>query len=217
MREVSRNSAKKVKNHEINGLWEAAKFNSRLQTTEIALGHGVTSGDLWKLGYQYGEIDTNGNVDASKNTGNITRQTVSFSGLAQPFVQTYRYDSLDRIAEAIEKVNGNQTWKQTFGYDIYGNRNAFYQIIGSQVMTMNNLTLPTVDQNTNRFAINQGYGYDKNGSITTDPAMPKADNLLSTPITSKPSFAMRRTISSVSISSMEKENELRRKFIQAVL
>lgn len=41
---------------------------------------------------------------------------------------------------------------------------------GSQVLAMNNLTLPTVEQTTNRFAINQGYAYDKNGNITTDPA-----------------------------------------------
>ena len=35
---------------------------------------------------------------------------------------------------------------------------------------MNNLTLPTIDQNTNRFNASQGYGYDKTGNITTDPA-----------------------------------------------
>jgi len=32
------------------------------------------------------------------------------------------------------------------------------------------LTLPSVDANTNRFNTNQGYGYDKNGNIITDPA-----------------------------------------------
>lgn len=154
-----------------NGLWESAKLNSRLQATEIAMGRSVGDGSLMKLNYEYGELNTDGvTVDATKNSGNIARQTVSFNGLAQPFVQTYRYDSLDRISEAIEKVNGLQTWKQTFGYDIYGNRNAFYQKVGEQELAMTNLTLPTVDQNTNRFAINQGYGYDKNGNITTDPA-----------------------------------------------
>lgn len=35
-----------------NGLWESAKFNSRMQPTEINLGHGVVSGDLWKLTYE---------------------------------------------------------------------------------------------------------------------------------------------------------------------
>jgi RHS repeat-associated protein len=154
-----------------NGLWESAKFNNRLQVTELAVGHSVGNGGLGKLTYSYGELGTDGvTVDATKNTGNIAKQTMSFSGLAQPFVQTYKYDSLDRIAEAKETVNGSQTWKQTYGYDQYGNRNAFYQIVGSQVLAMNNLTLPTVVSSTNRFAINQGYGYDKNGNVTTDPA-----------------------------------------------
>jgi RHS repeat-associated protein len=95
---------------------------------------------------------------------------MSFSGLAQPFVQTYKYDSLDRIAEAKETVNGSQTWKQTYGYDQYGNRNAFSQIVGSQTLAINNLTMPTVVAATNRFSASQGYSYDKNGNVTTDPA-----------------------------------------------
>ncbi len=154
-----------------NGLWEAAKFNTRLQVTEFALGHGVASGDLWKLGYEYGELNADGTtVNSAKNTGNIAKQTLSFNGLAQPFVHAYKYDPLYRLTEAKETVNGSQTWKQTYGYDVYGNRNSFYQIIGSQTMAINNLTLPAVDVNTNKFAANQGYGYDKNGNVITDPA-----------------------------------------------
>ena len=153
-----------------NGLWESAKLNTRLQATEIAMGHSVGDGSLMKLNYEYGELNTDGSVDTTKNAGNIAKQTVSFSGLVNPFVQTYKYDSLDRINEAVEKVNGAQTWKQTFGYDIYGNRNSFYQIVGSQELGINNLTLPTVDQNTNRFANGQGYGYDQNGNIINDSA-----------------------------------------------
>ncbi len=95
-------------------------------------------------------------------------QTITFSGQVAPFVQTYRYDPLDRITEAIEKVNGTQTWKQTFGYDIYGNRNARYQIVGSNVLPINNVTLPSVVSTTNRFTSGQGYAYDSNGNITGD-------------------------------------------------
>lgn len=154
-----------------NGLWESAKLNSRLQATEIAMGHSVGDGGLMKLSYEYGELNTDGvTVDTTKNAGNIAKHTVNFSGLANPFVQTFKYDSLDRITEAIEKVNGVQTWKQTFGYDIYGNRNAFYQKVGEQELAMNNLTLPSVDANTNRFNGGQGYGYDKNGNVINDPA-----------------------------------------------
>jgi RHS repeat-associated protein len=158
-----------------NGLWESAKFNNRLQVTELALGHSVGDGNLWKLNYEYGELVVNGStisVDTNKNTGNIARQTVNFSGLSHPFVQTYKYDPIYRLTEARETRNANQTWKQTFGYDKYGNRNAFTQDVGGTNLTINNLTLPVVDQNTNRFQTNpsQGYSYDKNGNITADPA-----------------------------------------------
>jgi hypothetical protein len=40
--------------------------------------------------------------------------------LTNPFVQTYRYDSLERLTEAKETsgeaANSPQTWKQQFGY-----------------------------------------------------------------------------------------------------
>jgi hypothetical protein len=75
----------------------------------------VNNGDLWKLGYEYGELNTDGTtVNTAKNTGNVAKQTLSFSGLAQPFVQAYKYDSLYRLTEARETSNGNQTWKQSF-------------------------------------------------------------------------------------------------------
>ena len=155
-----------------NGLWESAKFNDRLQVTQLALGHSVNEGSLWKLNYEYGELNADGTVNTTKNTGNIAKQTVNFTGLSHPFVQTYKYDSLQRLTEARELKNGAQTWKQTFGYDRYGNRNAFTQVVGSQNLAINNLTLPTVDINTNRFQTNpsQGYVYDKNGNITSNPA-----------------------------------------------
>jgi RHS repeat-associated protein len=158
-----------------NGLWESAKFNTRLQVTELALGHSVGDGNLWKLNYEYGELVVNGSnvsVDTNKDTGNLARQTINFYGLSHPFVQTYKYDPLYRLTEARETKNENQTWKQTFGYDRYGNRTAFTQEVGGQNLTINNLTLPVVDTNTNRFQTNpsQGYGYDKNGNITADPA-----------------------------------------------
>lgn len=64
-----------------NGLWEAAKFNSRAQVTELSVGRGVASGDVWKLGYEYGEFNQYGDLDTSRNTGNVARQTLSFGGL----------------------------------------------------------------------------------------------------------------------------------------
>ncbi|MBK7704488.1 MAG: hypothetical protein IPJ30_01625 [Acidobacteria bacterium] len=57
----------------------------------------------------------------------ITVQTVG-SNPGFTAVQTYSYDSLNRIKDATENLTPNggtssQTWKQTFTYDRYGNRN----------------------------------------------------------------------------------------------
>ncbi|HRJ90469.1 MAG TPA: RHS repeat-associated core domain-containing protein [Pyrinomonadaceae bacterium] len=153
-----------------NGLWEAAKFNTRLQVTEFALGHGPESGNLWKLQKEYGELQSNGTVDASKNTGNIARQTLSFDGLPQPFVTGYEYDSLYRLVNAKETQNGTRTWEQGFTYDRYGNRLSHDKFIGASQISQTNLTHPTIDANTNRFTAGQGYAFDKNGNLVTDPA-----------------------------------------------
>lgn len=41
-----------------NGRWESAKFSERLQVTELALGTSDGSGSLWKLNYEYGELQS---------------------------------------------------------------------------------------------------------------------------------------------------------------
>jgi RHS repeat-associated protein len=152
-----------------NGRWESAKFNNRRQVTELALGTSDGDGTLWKQNYEYGETETNGTVNLSKNTGNIARQTLSFNGLAQPFVQTFKYDSLYRLIEAKETNNNQQTWKQLFAYDRFGNRTGHDKFIGTTQITQNSITHPQIDAATNRFSANQGYIYDKNGNQTQDP------------------------------------------------
>lgn len=152
-----------------NGLWESAKFNNRMQPTEINLGHGVASGDLWKLTYEYGELESNGTVSATKNTGNIARQTVSFNGLTHPFVQSYKYDALQRLTEAKETKNGSQMWLQQFGYDLYGNRISTNQSVNGSTIT----STPAVDANTNRFT-STSFEYDKNGNVTRDTSIASA-------------------------------------------
>jgi len=142
-----------------NGRWETAKFNNRLQVTELGLGASATDASVWKTNYEYGEIDLNGNVDAIKNTGNIARQTLTVPGTS--FVQSYKYDSLYRLTEAVEKTGATQNWIQNWSYDRYGNRSAFSQNISGITAAAN----PTVDVNTNRFNTGQGFTYDKNGNI----------------------------------------------------
>jgi RHS repeat-associated protein len=123
----------------------------------------ASDGSLCKQNYEFGEIDANGNVNTSKNTGNIAKLTNSFNGLAQPFVQTFKYDSLNRVTEAKELNNGTTTWQQGWNYDRFGNRTSFNsQAIGQTAIT----TTPNIDQNTNRFV--SGVQYDKTGNVVQD-------------------------------------------------
>ncbi|HMJ08557.1 MAG TPA: hypothetical protein VK468_06110 [Pyrinomonadaceae bacterium] len=63
------------------------------------------------------------------NNANVLSQviTVPAVGSSSGFIatQTYTYDSLNRINDATENITGvtPPSWKQTFTYDRYGNRN----------------------------------------------------------------------------------------------
>lgn len=120
-----------------------------------------TGASLWKVDYEFGELQTNGTVDALKNSGNIARQTLTVPGTS--FVQSYRYDAVQRLTEAVEKTGTTTNWSQEFGYDRYGNRTSFSQNIGG--VTTN--TAPAVNANTNRFT-STDFGYDANGNIVGD-------------------------------------------------
>jgi RHS repeat-associated protein len=137
-----------------NGLWETAQLNSRLQVTQLGLGTSPTDASLWKLNYDFG---------TTNNDGNIKSQTLTTPG--GTFNQTFVYDSLDRLKQATETSGGNQNWIQNFSYDRYGNRVGFNQTINGQ--TTNGT--PSVDVNTNRFNAGQGYVYDFAGNVVQDP------------------------------------------------
>ncbi len=156
-----------------NGRWESAQFNDRLQTTQIGLGNADTDTSLLKLELNYG---TN-----NQNNSSVREQKISFSGLAQPIVQTYGYDSLNRLQSAIETNQGNATtiWKETFSYDRYGNR-SFDELntttiqLGCTTGTQNPNGVCNKDvvnprfKSDNRFDDGQTYEYDPAGNLTKD-------------------------------------------------
>ena len=83
-----------------NGRWETAQFNARQQVTQLGLGTSASNTSLWRIDYEYGELESNGSVSAAKNTGNIARQILTIPGTS--FTQSYKYDSLYRLTEAKE-------------------------------------------------------------------------------------------------------------------
>ena len=143
-----------------NGRWESTQFNSRLQPTLIALGATNGATDLLKLDYSYGTTNNNGNVLSQT----ITVPTVG-SNAGFVATQNYIYDSLNRLTQATETISGNQSWKQTFGYDRFGNRTALQEFEGN---TLVNDQTPQIDATNNRFTTASGFTYDLSGNVITD-------------------------------------------------
>ncbi len=148
-----------------NGKWETAKYNERLQVTQIGLGNSTADTSLLKLEFSYGT--------ATQNNGSMRSQKISFNGLSQSFEQVYAYDDLNRLQSAEEKVNATTTWKQTFQFDRFGNRRldaANTTTIGAS----NKVTNPLINTSDNRLKKDQDndsvndYDYDKNGNLTQD-------------------------------------------------
>lgn len=139
-----------------NNRWENTQYNSRLQPIEIGLGSGQSNQDLLKLNYNYGTTDNNGNVKS---------QTLTVPSIS-PLVQTYTYDSLNRLKVATEEIqNSSQAWKQTFVYDRYGSR----KFDSSQTTTLGNCSVnvcnPDFDQANNRLL---NTNYDNAGNTTQE-------------------------------------------------
>jgi len=96
-----------------NGRWESTQFNSRLQPTQIALGVTQGATNLLDLDYSYGTTANNGNLLSQTITVPTVGTNTGFSA-----VQTYNYDSLNRLKDATEMLtphggSATQSWKQT--------------------------------------------------------------------------------------------------------
>jgi RHS repeat-associated protein len=146
-----------------NGRWENTQFNSRLQPTQIGLGAGAASQNLLKLNFDYGITDNNGNVRSQQIIVPTVGATAGFTA-----IQTYTYDSLNRIKDAKELIGTTQQWKQTFQYDRYGNRRFDTANNNTTTLQANCQTAvcnPTIDPATNKLV---GYGFDSSGNTKTD-------------------------------------------------
>jgi RHS repeat-associated protein len=162
-----------------NGLWEHASLNSRLQPEHIYLGTAKSSNNVLALDYSYGTTNNNGNVRSQTITAPAYKGDAAFSA-----TQTYSYDPLNRLSSAYE-LNGSQqeTWRQTYSYDRYGNRNLdetqTKKINGANVLAAaiddtNRATLnPTVSTSTNRIS-QAGYTFDPAGNLLCDIMHPCA-------------------------------------------
>ena len=158
-----------------NGHWESTIFNSRLQPEHIKLGLTQGTGNLLQLDYSYGTTADNGNVQSQT----ITVPTIG-AGTGFTAVQNYTYDSLNRLHDAAETIAGPQTWKQTFTYDRYGNRNfdeANTTTLTKTCGTSPNFTVctpdrkkenPSVNTTNNRLNTSDDYSYDLAGNTIAD-------------------------------------------------
>lgn len=161
----SQNSAGNITRMRLgNGRWETFSYNTRQQITQTGLGTTDADQNLLKLELSYGT--------PTQNNGSLREQkiTVPTVGQASGFtaIQNYTYDDLNRLQSATETIGGNQTWKQTFTFDRYGNRRfdaANTTTLGSCTQAICN---PTISTASNRFSSGQGYTYDPNGNVTQD-------------------------------------------------
>ena len=101
-----------------NFRWESAAFNERLQPIQVALGSTQDATNVLKLNYSFGTTQNNGNLLSQTIKVPETKESSEFTA-----VQNYTYDSLNRLSVAEESIDGNETWRQTFTFDRFGNRN----------------------------------------------------------------------------------------------
>ncbi len=115
----------------------------------------------------------------------MTKQTITVPtvGASTGFtaVQNYTYDSLNRLKSAEETISSQTSWKQTFTFDRYGNRNfdeANTTFAGFDKLCNGNTGLcselrkrlnPSINTSNNRLNTSEDYAFDSSGNTTGDP------------------------------------------------
>ncbi|MEW6362160.1 MAG: hypothetical protein AB1477_08610 [Acidobacteriota bacterium] len=138
---------------------------------QIGLGTSVASQNLLKLNYDYGTNDNNGNVLSQTITVPLVGTNQGFTA-----VQSYSYDSLNRLKSAVENVtphggSASQSWKHTFTFDRHGNRRFDFANPNTTFPDPNcpeAICNPTISTANNRLT-STGWQYDAAGNTTADP------------------------------------------------
>lgn len=143
-----------------NGRWESAEFDpKRLQTEAIKLGGSAGDASLLKIEYDFGATD---------NNGSLRQQKITVPGAANPIIQDYTYDRLNRLKSATETVDAQITWKQRFDYDRFGNKR--FDAANTTTLPQNDgVYNPQIDPETNKFLVAEGYNYDSDGNLLGNP------------------------------------------------
>ena len=154
-----------------NGTNQTFGFNDRLQMTNQTLSKA--SEILQKYDYGYGQIDSNGNLDTTKNNGQLAK-IESHIGTAKQWTQKFKYDSIGRLSESEEKRGDTNalTYKQKFDFDRFGNlyrKTASNPTSGQQTpLAFTPIEDADIDKSTNRFTTSSGTTYNEAGQVVTD-------------------------------------------------
>jgi hypothetical protein len=154
-----------------NGTNQKFAFNDRLQMTNQTLSR--SSDVLQKYDYGYGQIDESGNLDTSKNNGQLAK-IESHIGAAKQWTQKFKYDSIGRLSESEEKRGDTNalSYKQKFDFDRFGNlyrKNASNPTAGQEnPLPYTPIESADIDKNTNRFTSSSGTTYNDAGQVVAD-------------------------------------------------
>ena len=152
-----------------NGTVQNFTLNDRLQMTGQELKRGTDV--LQKYDYGYGQIDGAGNLDLTKNNGQLA-MVESHIGTNKQWTQKFNYDSINRLKESNEYRGDTNalTYKQTYDFDRFGN---MYRKATNNNPTGQDNPLPytpieetDISKSTNRFTTNTSY--DDAGNVTAD-------------------------------------------------
>lgn len=154
-----------------NGIQRSFVYNDRLQVSEMTWAKNGNV--VQRFDYTFGEMNSQ---NVLKNNGKLA-QIDSYSGgsVSAPtkqFTQKFVYDAVGRLKSETEfrGDNNQQSYKQVFDYDRFGNR---YLKVADNPSNQNPF-LPTpieennIDKMTNRLASNTGTVYDNAGNVTID-------------------------------------------------